>query len=1485
MFIISISNAQPTSLSTPLNCSNAKQSELIANNAGHSVGLTLGNLHHHHHHLNHTSLSDKQSEKPPIIIGYLTNFYGRHSSNRQGLVISGAISYAIDYINEQRSELLGGRKLKLLYNDTSAISINGTAAIIWQWRSGAVAFFGPEDTCEVEATIAAALNLPMISYKCANSAVSNKAFFPTFARTHPPDVIVVRSVLALLQYFQWQKFGIVWYKRSEKFAPVVSTLRSMAAENDFEVTVDYPFDDEFECCIYQKQCCGKIWYDLVEKTYKRTRIYVFIGGPSLLPRFLLTLKSRGLLENGDYVVISIELDEDYVNNNDRSYTINQRNDLPEHELNAIYDATRSLLIISRSYPASPNYNTFVDKVREYNKLPPFCLRDHMAFKRHITYYASYLYDAVILYAEALSQVFKEGLTEYDGKNIVEKIISRRRYQSITGAWMNIDQNGDVQGNYTVLQPISISSINTSDTTTTIATEKRSIDGNHHRRLPLRLQPVGLFEYDSTSKNVEKISFVPTNPIDWVRPGHVPLDEPPCGFDDTACDKSKDAKIREIITAILMAIFVATLIIIIITYRGWKYEQEIDGLLWKISRDDVIVEQKCKHFSSSTTSCDSIISLSDDYIVREKDSTTNNSDALSSKDDYEITYRGVLVSFKVLKFNKKNSGNPFDYLTRENKMEMKWLKEMHHQNINVFIGATIHELFPHSVLLLSEYCAKGSLRDVLENEEIRLDEEFLSSLVHDIMCGLSYLHHSDLKCHGNLKSTNCLVTCRFVVKLNDFGLFSFRKEEPDAQIALYNKLWRPPETLRNPDVIGPEGDLYSFAVIVHEIAIRKGPFAIKLINDEILFEELQKIVDEVKAGPTSDGRIRRPDTTITDLHDDTIELMNLCWSEDPKTRPTIDALRIMVKNAQKFRPPPENLVENMVKMMEVYQNQLEDLVHKRTQQLDEEKRKTETLLYQMLPESVARQLITGETVIPETYETVTIFFSDIVGFTKLSATSTPMEIVTFLNDLYCLFDSIVSHYNVYKVETIGDAYMVVSGLPIRYEHHYTEIASMALEILEAIKTFQIRHRQNQYLQLRIGIHTGPVVAGVVGTKMPRYCLFGDTVNTASRMESNGEALKIHMSPECRNLLEPTKQFIIRERGFVTLKGKGEVKTYWLCGHVDGPQLRFDRSKFTYVDSPWIQKDHKSPITTIFQDISSTRKGSLVNHNEPNLAKFYKKAIGGGGLNTSFSRLKSAHSSSCNTFRPKVENHLSPKSIKKNWPFRIFNHKSRSSSTNQPEIEQQQQMNNIPMVDTSKPKSPKFIIKSTSYNIIEAVNTKIIHDHHHHYSPHNQPHVNPIYSDNHHHHHHNDDDPIEQNDNTTSDQEDYHLHNEHCENDDDEIENEPLLRKYRKLNNNKNTGRKSSLQEEDDENDDCDNSSDNGLNMMMMMMTNSEQKRPNGIVISIDNVDNNDDEVLNQVVNSPYRQQQQNKQQQQQQQQQEQILNAYHRNQNHQIDITY
>uniref|UniRef100_A0A3P9CHD3 guanylate cyclase n=2 Tax=Haplochromini TaxID=319058 RepID=A0A3P9CHD3_9CICH len=214
----------------------------------------------------------------------------------------------------------------------------------------------------------------------------------------------------------------------------------------------------------------------------------------------------------------------------------------------------------------------------------------------------------------------------------------------------------------------------------------------------------------------------------------------------------------------------------------------------------------------------------------------------------------------------------------------------------------------------------------------------------------------------------------------------------------------------------------------------------------------------------------------------------------------------------------------------------------SQHLEEEKRKTENLLYAMLPKHVANQLKEGKKVDAGEFKECTILFSDVVTFTNICAMCEPIQIVHMLNSMYLQFDRLTTVHNVYKVETIGDAYMVVGGVPIPVSSHAERVANFALGMIIAAKEV-INPITGGPIQIRVGLHSGPVLAGVVGEKMPRYCLFGDTVNTASRMESHGLPNKIHLSPTVYQALK-NKCFVIQKRGEIEVKGKGSMTTYFL-----------------------------------------------------------------------------------------------------------------------------------------------------------------------------------------------------------------------------------------------------------------------------------------------------------------------------------------------------
>ncbi|XP_060555373.1 uncharacterized protein LOC132716182 isoform X2 [Ruditapes philippinarum] len=223
---------------------------------------------------------------------------------------------------------------------------------------------------------------------------------------------------------------------------------------------------------------------------------------------------------------------------------------------------------------------------------------------------------------------------------------------------------------------------------------------------------------------------------------------------------------------------------------------------------------------------------------------------------------------------------------------------------------------------------------------------------------------------------------------------------------------------------------------------------------------------------------------------------------------------------------------------------------KTKELNLEKHKTDTLLYQMVPKSIAERLKNSSAVESEFFRSVTIFFSGISGFNQVCAECSPIDLVKILNSLYTAMDEQIGNYDVYKVETINDCYMVASGLPNRNgEKHVSEIASMAIDVLHMSRNKQFPSEHTP-IQLQIGINTGSVSAGIVGTVMLRYCLFGDTVNIASRMNSYGLPNRIHISDNTYLCLKKTGKYKMKLRGNMDIKGKGRMDTYWLIDRMYG-----------------------------------------------------------------------------------------------------------------------------------------------------------------------------------------------------------------------------------------------------------------------------------------------------------------------------------------------
>jgi adenylate cyclase len=263
------------------------------------------------------------------------------------------------------------------------------------------------------------------------------------------------------------------------------------------------------------------------------------------------------------------------------------------------------------------------------------------------------------------------------------------------------------------------------------------------------------------------------------------------------------------------------------------------------------------------------------------------------------------------------------------------------------------------------------------------------------------------------------------------------------------------------------------------------------------------------------------------------------------------LRALRSGAKDFISKPFDLSEVLIRVYNMLEVRLLHLEAKRLyNQVVAEQKVSERLLLNVLPQSIAERLkghpeVMAENfteIIVDSFSEVTVLFADIVEFTRFSESVSAVVLVDVLNDIFTRFDSIADNRGLEKIKTIGDAYMAAAGVPDLVADHAFRAAHMALDMIEAMDRFN--EQRGYKLQMRIGIDTGAVVAGVIGKRKFIYDLWGDTVNTASRMESHGVAGRIQITDATRQWL--SEPFEVNERGAIEVKGKGKMNTWFLNG---------------------------------------------------------------------------------------------------------------------------------------------------------------------------------------------------------------------------------------------------------------------------------------------------------------------------------------------------
>uniref|UniRef100_A0A0N4Z104 Guanylate cyclase n=1 Tax=Parastrongyloides trichosuri TaxID=131310 RepID=A0A0N4Z104_PARTI len=854
---------------------------------------------------------------------------------------------------------------------------------------------------------------------------------------------------------------------------------------------------------------------LAKRIKSRSRIVIVCGDLyEELRKLYLTFYDNGMCSD-EYVYFNIDADMDYyVNMENYNIFVDYNKPSDGRDKDALKMAH---YMFHFQFSMRGGISKYFNKLRSVSKekmaKEPFNCTDECADYNIGTKYSGYLFDAAYVFYISLAKLMEENGEDFsithlakNGNLLTE--YSRGTYQGVTGEFI-------IGNDFRRNSEFSLSTYD--DNGYNISTWMYIINND-----PIQINEM----YTDPSKTLWE---------HWG--GNKPSNIPKCGYEGEFCllpfYQSDPVGFGITITGSILLLIIIILMIIFFMYSK-KNEEKKQNELWNISYLKLCVFADNRDIKRGSKRSLQSYSQTSQKI--------NNLNSDSGK-------------FQLYQYNNEVIvGHSFGITYQLKKQDMKHLrilKMLDHENLNSFIGYSIDGPGPMDFF---KYCSRGNLRDVFctDSTGMAIDSFFIYTIIKDIVDGIYYIHHSPIVFHGFLTSKNCLVDERWQVKISDYGIPFIRSlEKKDVE----NLIWSAPELVREEIMMPNQAcDIFSLAIIISEVVNQKEAYENSNIQggaDEVIYMiKRHKIVRPIL------------EPKLIDMPPALIHLVKDMWSDYVDERPSINTIKKLIKEMNSGKS--KNLMDHVFSMLENHTTSLEEEIHERTKELVEEKKKADILLSRMLPASVAEKLKAGSTVTPEMYDSVTIFFSDVVSFTTLASKCTPLQVVNLLNNLYTTFDTIINEHDVYKVETIGDGYLCVSGLPNKNGFlHVKEIADLSLELIKSLEDFKISHLPNEKLRIRVGIHSGSCVAGVVGLTMPRYCLFGDTVNTASRMESNGKPNSIHMSSDAHKLLtEEIGGYITELRGEVIIKGKGVMTTYWLISKENG-QI-FDKQTGMYSD---------------------------------------------------------------------------------------------------------------------------------------------------------------------------------------------------------------------------------------------------------------------------------------------------------------------------------